>query len=39
MLSYFLTKFEMKKNIIKMKFSGFYSRNDFPKIKDGTYVL
>ena len=35
-----LTYFEMQMYYQKEpKFNGFYSRNDLPKIKDGTYVI
>ena len=35
----FKKKKKKKKNENKPKFSGVYSRNDLPKIKDGAYVI
>ena len=42
MLPHTLTNFETKKNhiiVIKPKFNSGYSKNNLPKIKDGTYVI
>ena len=40
MLSHLLTNFEIQKYYQKEpKFNGVYSRNNFPKIKDGAYVI
>ena len=40
MLSYSLTSFKIQKYYQnKPKFNGVYSRNNLPKIKDGTYVI
>ena len=40
MLSHPLTNFEIQKfNQNKPKFNAVYSRNNLPKIKDGTYVI
>ena len=40
MLPFPLTNFEIQKYYKnELKFSGFYSRNNLPKITNGTYVL
>ena len=40
MLPHLLTNFEIQKYYQKEpKFNGVYSRNNFPKIKDGAYVI
>ena len=40
MLPHPLTNFEIQKyNQNKAKFTGAYSRNSLPKIKDGAYVI
>ena len=39
MLPHALTKFEMQRYRNKHKFNSVYSRNNLPKIKDGTYVI
>ena len=40
MPSYALTNFEIQKCYQnEPKFKGVYSRNNFPKTKDGTYVI
>ena len=40
MLPHLLTNFEIQKYYQKEpKFNGVYSRNNLPKIKDGTYII
>ena len=40
MRAYPLTNFEIQKSYPnKPKFNGLYSRNNLPKLKDGTYVI
>ena len=40
MLRHHLTSFEIQMNYQnKPKFNGLYSRNNLPKVKDGTYVI
>ena len=40
MLRHHLTSFEIQMNYQnEPKFNGLYSRNNLPKVKDGTYVI
>ena len=40
MLAHYLTNFETQKCYQnEPKFNGVYSRNNLPKIKDGTYIV
>ena len=39
MLPHLLTNFEIQKYQNEPRFNGVYSRDNLPKIKDGTYVI
>ena len=40
MPSHYLTNFKIQQYYQnELRFNGVYSRNNFPKIKDGTYVI